>query len=139
MGHARAGVLCFGGRRRGAFGREDETQAGFSVARLHHLHGGSQPRSSVHSSTDVAEEHGLQVRLLNLPEPARSTQPQREGLGVTQLSSVVASEHEGATDVDVGEHPALPLIAFHSQPESLVHLFLLTVHGPHLPPFFLFS
>ena len=41
--------------------------------------------------------------------------------------------------MDVGEHPTLPLIALQSQPESLLHLFLLTVHGPHLPPFFLFS
>ena len=41
--------------------------------------------------------------------------------------------------MDVGEHPTLPLIAFQSQPESLLHLFLLPVHGPHLPPFFLFS
>ena len=41
-----------------------------------------------------------------------------------------------------GEHPLLPLlICVQSHPESLVHFFLLftVLHGPHLPPFFLFS
>ena len=73
MGHARAGVLCFGGRRRGAFGREDETQAGFSVAWLHHLHV-VQPWRSRHSSSVVAKEHGLHEFMLNVV--LRVTQPQ---------------------------------------------------------------